>query len=167
MIRYAITRRPTPARHGISGRTAPIFLACNAKEAGMKSLTLIAALMIATPALSADMPINKEPYINNTLLQGFIGDAIVANCPALEARKLRALGELNKLRVYAQDKGYSVAEIRAFVTDKTEKARGKAEAAAWLKERGAEPGKTEEYCRIGREEIAKNSLIGYLLKDTE
>lgn len=133
----------------------------------MKLLSLIAAALIAAPALAADMPINKEPYINNTLLQGFIGDAIVDNCPALEARKLRALGELNKLRAYAQDKGYSVAEIRAFVTDKAEKARGKAEAAAWLKERGAEPGKTEEYCRIGREEIAKESLIGYLLRDTE
>lgn len=133
----------------------------------MKTLPLIAALMIAAPALAADMPINKEPHINHILLQGFIGDAIADNCPALEPRKLRALGELNKLRSYALEKGYTTAQVRAFVTDKTEKARGKAEAAAWLKDRGAEPGKTDAYCRIGREEIAKASLIGYLLRDTE
>ena len=47
------------------------------------------------------------------------------------------------------------------------KARGKAEAAAWLKERGAEPGKTDAYCRIGREEIGKGSLVGSLLRSTE
>ncbi|MBU9696442.1 DUF5333 domain-containing protein [Rhodobacteraceae bacterium HSP-20] len=133
----------------------------------MKTLSLIAALMIAAPAHAADMPINKEPHINHILLQGFIGDAIADNCPTMEPRKLRALGELNKLRAYAQDKGYSVSEIRAFVTDDTEKARGKAEAAEWLKAKGAEPGKTDAYCRIGAEEIAKQSLIGYLLRSTE
>ena len=133
----------------------------------MKTLSLIAALMIAAPALAADMPINKEPHINHILLQGFIGDAIADNCPTMEPRKLRALGELNKLRAYAQEKGYSVSEIRAFVTDDTEKARGKAEAAEWLKAKGAEPGKTDAYCRIGAEEVVKQSLIGYLLRSTE
>ena len=53
------------------------------------------------------------------------------------------------------------------MTDDTEKARGKAEAAEWLKAKGAEPGKTDAYCRIGAEEIAKQSLIGYLLRSTE
>ncbi|WP_434612495.1 DUF5333 domain-containing protein [Tabrizicola sp. M-4] len=133
----------------------------------MKLSLTVASLMFAAPALAADLPINKEPHINQILLQGFIGDAIADNCPTMEPRKLRALGELNKLRAYAQDKGYTVAEIRAFVTSDTEKARGKAEAAEWLKAKGAEPGKTEEYCRIGREEIAKESLIGYLLRDTQ
>ena len=132
----------------------------------MKLALTLAALAVAAPALALE-PINTEKHINETLLQGFIGDAIADNCPALEPRKLRALGELNRLRSYAQEKGYTIAEIRAFVTDKEEKARGKAEAAEWLKARGAEPGKSEEYCRIGREEIAKESLIGYLLRDTE
>lgn len=132
----------------------------------MKLSLALTALMIAAPALALE-PIRNEKHINHVLLQGFIGDAIADNCPALEPRKLRALGELNKLRAYAQEKGYTVAEIRAFVTDDTEKARGKAEAAEWLKAKGAEPGKPEAYCRIGREEIAKESLIGYLLRDTE
>ena len=98
----------------------------------MKLSLTLSALMIAAPAFALE-PINKEPHINNILLQGFIGDAIADNCPALEPRKLRALGELNKLRVYALDKGYTTAQVRAFVTSDTEKARGKAEAAEWLK----------------------------------
>ena len=158
MTRYRMTTAHTRACDRMTGAKTRILLAGTAKEF---------ALMIATPSLAADVPINKEPHINHILLQGFIGDAIADNCPALEPRKLRALGELNKLRVYALDKGYTTAQVRAFVTDDTEKARGKAEAAEWLKAKGAEPGKTEEYCRIGREEIAKESLIGYLLRDTE
>lgn len=131
----------------------------------LRTLTLTLTLA-ATPALAL-VPINEEPVINDTLLQGFIGDAIDDNCDTIEARTLRALGELNKLRNYALEQGYTAAEVRAFVTDKKEKARGKALAAEWLKERGAEPGNEEAYCRIGEEEIAKQSLIGYLLRSTK
>ena len=130
----------------------------------MKRFALtLAAIAIATPALAL-VPINEEPTIVNTLLQGFIGDAIDDNCDSIEARNLRALGELNKLRDTALDMGYSADEIRAFVTSKEEKAKGKALAAEWLKERGAEPGNEARYCEIGEEEIAKESLIGYLLR---
>jgi hypothetical protein len=131
----------------------------------LRTLT-IALTLAATPALAL-VPINEEPKIVDTLLQGFIGDAIDDNCPTIEARKLRALGELNKLRDYALSQGYTASEVRAFVTSKEEKAKGKAMAAAWLKERGAEPGNPDAYCKIGEEEIAKESLIGYLLRSTK
>ncbi len=124
------------------------------------------AMLVAAPALAL-VPINEEPKIIDTLLQGFIGDAIDDHCPTIEARKLRALGELNKLRDYALAQGYSAGDVRDLVTSKAEKAKGKALAAEWLKERGAEPGNPDAYCRIGEEEIANNSLIGYLLKSTE
>lgn len=127
--------------------------------------TLAVALCLsATPALALE-PINKEPHINGTLLQGFVADKIADTCPTLAPRKLRALDELNKLKNYALKQGYTAEEIRAFVTSKTEKARGKAEAAAWLKKAGAVEGDAESYCRIGRAEIAKGSLIGALLRD--
>jgi hypothetical protein len=130
---------------------------------GLKSLTL-AALLMATPVLALE-PINKEPHINGTLLQGFIADRIADECPTLGPRTLRALNELEKLKQYALKAGYSADEIRAFVTSKAEKARGKAEAAEWLKKAGAKDGDAESYCRIGRDEMAKGSLIGRLLKD--
>ena len=133
----------------------------------MKRFALtLAALAIATPALAL-VPINEEPVIIDTLLQGFIGDAIDDNCPTIEARKLRALNELTKLRDYALKQGYTSSEVRDFVTSKEEKAKGKAIAAERLKERGAEPGNTEAYCAIGEEEIAKGSLIGQLLRSTK
>lgn len=127
-----------------------------------KTLALTLAVT-ATPALAL-VPINEEPVITERLLQGFIGDAIADNCPTIEARKLRALGELNALRDYALEQGYAAAEVRAFVTSDEEKDKFKARAAEWLKERGAEPGNPDAYCRIGEEEIAKESLIGYLLR---
>jgi Family of unknown function (DUF5333) len=133
----------------------------------LRTLKTIALTVVvtATPALAL-VPINEEPKIVETLLQGFIGDAIDDNCPTIEARKLRALGELNKLRDYALAQGYSSDEVRAYVTSKDEKAKGKAKAAEWLKAKGAEPGNPEAYCKIGEEEIAKESLIGYLLRST-
>lgn len=131
----------------------------------MKLAPLTLAALLATPAFAL-VPINQEQRINNTLLQGFIGEQIADNCPTMEPRKLRALGELVKLRDYALGQGYSADEVRAFVESKQEKARGKALAAEWLAERGAVPGQTEAYCRVGEEEIARNSLIGYLLRST-
>ena len=133
----------------------------------MKRFALtLAAFAIATPALAL-VPINEEPTIVNTLLQGFIGDAIDDNCDSIDARTLRALVELNKLRDTALEMGYPADEIRAFVTSKAEKAKGKAMAAEWLKAKGAEPGNSAAYCAIGEEEIAKESLIGYLLRSTK
>lgn len=126
------------------------------------ALPLILTLM-AGPALALD-PINTDAHIHDTLLQGFIGDAIDDNCDTISARKMRALSELLSLKDYALEKGYSRDEVKAFVTDKTEKAKGKAEAAAWLKEKGAVPGKADAYCAIGEEEITKGSLIGQLLR---
>jgi len=128
-------------------------------------LTLV-ALMLAVPAFAL-VPINQEKTINDTLRSGFIADQIADNCPTLEPRKLRALNELRKLRDYALGRGYSSAEVRAFVESKSEKARGKAEAAAWLAAKGAVPGKTAAYCTVGEGEIAQGSLIGRLLRSTK
>ncbi|MDO8884108.1 MAG: DUF5333 domain-containing protein [Pseudotabrizicola sp.] len=125
----------------------------------------LAALMLAVPAFAL-VPINQEKRINDTLRSGFIADAIADNCPTMQPRKLRALNELLKLRDYALSQGYSAAEVRAFVESKSEKARGRAEAAAWLASKGAVPGKADAYCAAGTEEIARGSLVGALLRVT-
>lgn len=126
----------------------------------------LVALLLASPAFAL-VPINQEKTINDTLRQGFIADAIADTCPTMEPRRLRAINELLKLRDYALGQGYQAAEVRAFVESKTEKARGRAEAAAWLAERGAVPGAVDAYCEVGRAEIARGSLIGRLLRDTQ
>ncbi len=129
----------------------------------MKTILTAALIAFTSPALALE-PINKEQHINHTLLQGFIADKIDDNCDAISARKLRALSELNSLRNYALEKGYTSSEVKDFVTSKTEKARGKAQAADWLKAKGAVNGVQAGFCKIGQEEIAKDSLIGKLLR---
>jgi Family of unknown function (DUF5333) len=128
--------------------------------------TIALTLAVTTPAYAL-VPINEEPVVHDKLLQGFIADAIDDNCDTMEARKLRALGELNALRDYALKQGYEADVVRAFVTSKDEKAKFKVEAAEWLKAKGAEPGNSAAHCKIGEEEIAKDSLIGYLLRSTK
>ena len=130
----------------------------------LKPFALAAAVLAASPALALE-PINKEPHINGILLQGFIADRIADTCPTIGPRNLRALNELEKLKQYALKKGYTPDEIRAFVTSKEEKARGKREASDWLVANGVAEGDVEAHCRIGREQIAKGTLIGYLLRD--
>ena len=132
----------------------------------MLRTTLIALTLAAAPAFAL-VPINENPEIRAKLLQGFIGDAIVDNCPTMKARTLKALGELNNLRDYALAQGYEADVVRDFVRSKEEKARFKVEAAEWLKARGAEPGNPEAYCTIGEEEIAKGTLVGSLLRSTK
>jgi hypothetical protein len=153
------------ACHGISRARGLISTARAAKEALMRpfilTTTLIAAL--SSPALAL-VPINEEPVIVDKLLQGFIGDIIAKNCPTMEPRTLRALGELNALRDYALEQGYSADEVREFIRSGEEKKKFKVLAAEWLAERGAEPGNPDAYCRIGEEEIAKDSLLGRLLR---
>jgi Family of unknown function (DUF5333) len=158
----------TKVCHGISRGFAPISGARAAKEAIMKTTlqTLILSAVLASPALAL-VPINEEPVIHDQLLQGFIGDAIVDNCPSMEARTLKALGELNELRNYALEQGYDPEVVRAFVTSKDEKKKFKAEAAEWLAAMGAEPGNPDAYCQIGEAEIAADSLIGQLLRSTK
>lgn len=129
----------------------------------MKTILTAALIAFTSPAWALE-PINTEKHINHMLLQGFIADKIDDNCDAISARTLRALSELNALKNYALEKGYTRAEVKNFVTDKKEKARGKAEAAAWLKSKGAVEGDQAGYCKIGQDEIAKDSLIGQLLR---
>ena len=132
----------------------------------LRNFTIALTLAVTAPAYAL-VPINEEPVIHDKLLQGFIGDAIADNCPTMKARTLKALGELNNLRDYALEQGYEAGVVREFVTSKEEKKKFKAEAAEWLKAKGAEPGNAEAYCKIGEEEIAKGTLAGSLLRSTK
>ncbi len=132
----------------------------------LRTITIALTLAVTAPAYAL-VPINENPEIRAKLLQGFIGDAIADNCPTIKARTIKALGELNNLRDYALEQGYEASVVRAFVTSKEEKAKFKAEAAEWLKAKGAEPGNPDAYCTIGEEEIANGTLAGSLLRSTK
>ena len=128
----------------------------------IKSLTLV-AVMAATPAL-AQVPLNQESHINEALVAGQVGDTIRKTCPSISAKMFTVLAALNDLEDYARDKGYTEAEVKAFLKDKTEKARIKALAKAYLTKAGAVDGDAESFCTAGRAEIAKGTLAGSLLR---
>lgn len=129
--------------------------------------TMTAALTVfaMTAANAAALtPLSKQAHINHSLMSGVAADTIRKVCPSISARMVVAWSKLNGLKSYAEDKGYEETAVRAFLKDPTEKARVKAMAADFLKSHGAVVGDTESYCAVGREEIAKKSLIGQMLR---
>ena len=56
------------------------------------------------------------------------------------------------------------AEIEAYVTDKEEKRKMRARADAYIRAHGAAPNDGPSLCVLGRDEIAKQSRIGALLR---
>jgi hypothetical protein len=129
----------------------------------------VAALaFLSLPAMaSADgkVPLPEEAHINAQLIAAAEGDMIRNNCPSIEARMLVVLDKMWALKSYAERQGYTEAEVKAFLKDKEQKARVKGAAAAYLASQGAVEGDAESYCRVGRAEIAKGSLLGSLLKE--
>ena len=127
-----------------------------------RSLTLV-AVMAASPALALE-PLNKEAHINASLVAGQVGDVIRKTCPSISAKMFTVLGKLNALEDYAREKGYTEAEVKAFLKDKTEKKRIKALAMDYLTKAGAVEGNVESFCKVGRDEITKGTLAGSLLR---
>jgi len=129
------------------------------------ALTVFAMTVTMTAAnASALTPLPKETHINYSLMSAKVADTIRKTCPSISARMFVALGKANALKAYAIKKGYQEPEVRAFLKDPVEKARVKAMAADYLKSHGAVVGDAESYCTVGREEIAKKSLIGQMLR---
>ncbi|WP_374637389.1 DUF5333 domain-containing protein [Paracoccus sp. (in: a-proteobacteria)] len=137
----------------------------------MKPLQTLAATAIALtltgtalaqPAAALE-PLSQEKYVNDRLIAARIADRIRKTCPTINARIFYAYGEARKLQGYARKKGYSDAQIDAFLDDKTEKKRIYAVAEDYLTRKGAAKSDPESFCRIGRDEIAKNTIIGSLL----
>jgi Family of unknown function (DUF5333) len=125
-----------------------------------------AMMAVASPALAL-VPLPEEAHINDSLRAGRIGDVIRKTCPTISARMFTVLGKIEDLKRYALEQGYTRDEVEAFLKDRTQKDRLKAEAATYLAEAGAVAGDAESYCRVGRDEIAKGSLIGELLRSSE
>ena len=128
---------------------------------------IASALMSLSAAASADakVPLPDEAHINEQLIAAQEGDMIRNNCPAISARMLVVFGKMIALKSYAERQGYTEAEVKVFLKDKAQKARVKAAAAAYLASVGAVAGDSASYCRVGRDEIARGSLLGSLLKE--
>lgn len=121
------------------------------------------ALGLAATAQDA-VPMAQNVHINDELRAGFAGDTLRKTCPTISARMLVVMDRLWGLKGYAEGQGYTEADYDAFRKDPAQRARLKAEAAAYLAKAGAKPGDVASYCRVGRDEIAKGTALGTLLR---
>lgn len=133
----------------------------------MKHVILSLILLVPTGAAMAQTlpPLHENRHVRWSFYSAGLADIVRNNCPDLKARTLRTLRYALALQNYALDKGYSQEDIDTLLKNKAEEERLRAEIVADLAERGATPGDVDAYCRIGREEIEKNSLAGRLLRD--
>ena len=74
-----------------------------------------------------------------------------------------AFQQARALERYALDKGYSKAEVEAFLDSKPDRQRIYATAEDYLARNGATPGDPDSYCRVGRAEMDRRSVAGSLL----
>lgn len=122
----------------------------------------VAMTSLSSPALALE-PLSQEKYINDRLIAARVADRVRRECPSIDARMVKAWNEARALKRYAENKGYSAAQIDAFLDSRTEKDRIYGIAERYLTQNGARKGDAESFCRIGRAEIAGNSVAGSLL----
>ena len=90
------------------------------------------------------------------------GDILRKPAPA-SARMFTVWEKASALEKYTRAAGYTEEEANLFLKDKAQKARIKALATDYLTKAGAVAGDVESYCVVGRNEIAKNTLVGSIL----
>ena len=131
----------------------------------MRHIFLPAALaaLMATPAVALP-PLHENPTVVNGFYQIGLADELRKNCTALSPRWVRAYNYLRSLEKYAREAGYTEAQIEELADNRAEKEKLRARIRADLAKRGASPENPEGYCTIGREEIAKGSAAGRLLR---
>lgn len=130
----------------------------------LKTLILSALLGSVPVAAFALPPLEENARVKAEFLSAAIGDEIRKNCSSISARTFRALGRVNELQNYALGLGYTKADIKAMRENPKAKAKLKAMRDAYLTKHGVIPGDSQSYCRLGREEIQKKSLTGWLLR---
>lgn len=128
------------------------------------SAVFLATTIFSAPA-SALPPLEEDPTVVNGFYAMGLADEIRKNCPDISARMFTAYMFLNSMKDYALEAGYSEDEIRALVENREEKKILRKKIRTDLRERGASAKTPEGYCTVGREEIAKDSMAGRLLRE--
>jgi hypothetical protein len=119
---------------------------------------------LSSGPVAALQPLHENPTVVNGFYAIGLADEVRKNCSSISPRWLAAYNYLRALEKYARDEGYSEAQIEELVENKKEKEELRGRIRADLAERGATPENPEGYCTVGREEIAKGSVAGKLLR---
>ena len=125
---------------------------------------LAVALILPAMAAGSRPPLAENTRVQTEFLAAAVGDEIRKNCPTISARMWRVYQRAKELEDYALSLGYTKDDIDAMRADPTSKERLKTMRDAYLAENGVTKGNPDSYCRLGYEEIEKNSLTGWLLR---
>lgn len=109
-------------------------------------------------------PLDQEAYINERLVSARVADRIRRECPSISANMLKAFGEAQALKAYAQRKGYPDAQIDAFLDDRTQRQRIYAIAEEYMRKHGVRDGDANSFCALGYAEIDARSVTGSLIR---
>lgn len=127
-------------------------------------LTVLIALSLGGAASAARADLANEKDINAGLLIMSIANKIRRECPAISGRLWEARSYANQLKDMARQRGYTNAQIDAYINDSAEKAKMRERRNAYYKSKGASNLDHASLCRLGLEEIKNGSQIGSFLK---
>ncbi len=108
--------------------------------------------------------LKSETDLNNGLLVAAVAEKIQRECGSIGARMFRARAYANQLKEQAEARGYSMAEIEAYVDDSDEKRKMRERRNAYFKSKGASNLDPDSLCVLGHAEINANSPVGQLLR---
>jgi major membrane immunogen (membrane-anchored lipoprotein) len=131
-----------------------------------RAMILVLA-MGAEPVFASPTPLPEEAHINEQLIAAQAGDILRKTCPTIEARMFVVWDKAYMLRQYAIEQGYDEEGVKAFLNDPVQKARVLKAAQDYLAKAGAKPGDVASYCAAGKAEIAKQTLLGQIIRSTE
>ncbi|MGI3210526.1 DUF5333 domain-containing protein [Roseovarius tibetensis] len=120
--------------------------------------------MTATVVEARAGSLASEKDINTGLFNVAVADKIRRQCDEISPRLFTAMSYLQALKSEARKRGYSDAEIDRYIEDPAEKSKMRARRDAYIRASGAEPDEGPSMCTLGRQEIARQSQIGQLLK---
>lgn len=127
-------------------------------------LTTLIALSLGGTAGAARADLAGERDINAGLLAVAAADKIRRECGDISGRFWAARSYANQLKGMAKKRGYSDAQIDAYINNDAEKAKMRERRNAYFKSKGASNLDPASLCRLGRDEIETQSRIGSFLR---
>lgn len=125
---------------------------------------LIAATVMGAGYASAQAELKDVTRIRDGIVHAGMAYELSEECGDLSARLFRGISFLQSLKNHARELGYSDDEIDAYIDDNAEKDRLEILARAELARLGVVEGDEATYCAVGRDQIARNTRVGWLLR---
>lgn len=119
------------------------------------------AVGVSSPAAAG---LKDEKDLNQGLLVAAVAEKIQRECGTIGARMFKARNFANYLKDQAESRGYTMAEIEAYVDDSEEKRKMRERRNEYFKSKGASNLDPDSLCVLGHAEIKQNSPVGQLLR---